>query len=153
MNHKFDPERLRPPEFACEPDPRNTIFVRINLTDGTSQPIELADHHEGVSACVLHAGVPEDIVIQFETARNVYLYSWFIYRFFPVAEHQSLACLELALRLRLKEEIRTGKIRGKRPTLRPLLEYTITHGFGKERRLFGMAKWRGFGLELRENAR
>jgi hypothetical protein len=105
----FDLEKLRLAEYVGEPDPRNTMFVRIDRTNGTARPIELADHHEQISAYALHAGVPQEIVLQFETARNVYLYAWFVYRFYPVAEHQCLACLELALRERLKEEIRTGK--------------------------------------------
>jgi hypothetical protein len=118
------------------------MFVSIDRTNGTSRDIELADHHEGISRYVLHAGVPEEIVVQFETARNVYLYSWFVYRFYPVAELQSLACLELALRERLKEEIRTGKIKGKKPTLRPLLEYAVGHGIVKNE---GFSAWRNRG--------
>jgi hypothetical protein len=142
MAQNFDPEKLRPAEYVCEPDPRSTMFVRVDRTDGTSRLMELADHHEQISGYVLHAGVPEDIVLQFETARNVYLYSWFVYRFYPVAEHQSLACLELALRERLKEEIGTGKIKGKRPTLQPLLKYAIEHELVKNE---GFATWRNRG--------
>ena len=142
MAQNFDPEKLRPAEYVCEPDPRSTMFVSLDLTNGTSHAIELADHHEQISGYVLHAGVPEDIVLQFETARNVYMYSWFVYRFYPVAEHQSLACLELALRERLKEKIRTGEIKGKRPTLRPLLNYAIEHGLVKNE---GFATWRNRG--------
>jgi len=107
---QFDLEKLRPAEHVFEPDPRNTMFVRVDRTNGTSRPIELADHHELISRYVLHAGVPSEIVLQFETARNVYLYAWFIYRFYPVAEHQCLACLELALRERLKEAERAEEI-------------------------------------------
>ena len=139
---KFDPERLRPAEYVCEPDPRSTMFVRIDRINGTSRAIELADHHEQISAYALHAGVPQEIVLQFETARNVYLYAWFVYRFYPVAEHQSLACLELALRERLKEEIRTGKIKGKRPTLYPLLKYAVDHGLVKNE---GFSAWQNRG--------
>jgi len=104
--------------------------------------MELADQHEQVSGYVLHAGVPEEIVVQFETAKNVYLYAWFVYRFYPVAEHHSLACLELALRGRLEEEIRTGKIKEKRPTLRPLLKYAVEQGLVKNE---GFATWRNRG--------
>lgn len=82
----FDPERLRPPEYVGEPDPRSTVYVRIDRTDGTSRPMELADHHELISAYALHEGVPHEIVVHFETARNVYLYAWFVYRFYSVAE-------------------------------------------------------------------
>ena len=64
MEQKFDLERLRPAEYVCEPDPRSTMFVRVDLTNGTWRPIELADHHEEISAYVLHAGVPQEIVLQ-----------------------------------------------------------------------------------------
>lgn len=143
MAHNFDPEKLRPAEYACEPDPRSTTFVRIDRTNGTCRAIELADHHEEISSYVLHAGVPEDIAIQFETARNLYLYSWFVYRFYPVAEHQSLACLEFALRERLKDEIRKGEIKGKRPSLHPLLKHAVDHGLVKNE---GFATWRNRGV-------
>jgi hypothetical protein len=146
---KFDLERLRPAEDACEPDPRNTMFVRIDRINGTSRPMELGDHHELISAYVLHAGVPKEIVLQFETARNVYLYAWFVYRFYPVAEHQCLACLELALRERLKEEIGTGKIKGKRPALRLLLRYAVDNGLLRNE---GFSAWQNRG-EIRSRAR
>jgi hypothetical protein len=149
MEQKYDLEGLRPAECVWEADPRNTMLGRVDLTNGTSRPVELADHHEQISAYVLHAGVPQEIVFQFETARNVYLYAWFVYRFYPVAEHQSLACLELALRDRLKEEINTGKIKGKRPTLYPLLKYAVEHGLVRNE---GFSAWRNRG-EINSRAR
>jgi hypothetical protein len=99
---KYDLEGLRPAEYVWEADPRNTMLVRVDLTNGTSRPIELADHHEQISAYLLHAGVPQEIVLQFETARNVYLYAWFVYRFYPVAEHQCLAARGASLDSRAK---------------------------------------------------
>ncbi len=78
-----------------------------------------------------------------------YLYAWFAYRFYPVAEYQGIACLELALRERLKEEIRTGKIKGKRPTLRPLLKYAVDHGLVKNE---GFSAWQNRG-EIRSRSR
>jgi len=149
IEQKYDLEGLRPAEHVCEPDLRNTMFVRIDRTNGTSRPMELADHHELISAHVLHAGVPREIVLQFETARNVYLYAWFVYRFYPVAEHQCLACLELALRERLKEEIRTGKIKGRRPALRLLLKYAVNNGLVRNN---GFSAWQNRG-EIRSRAR
>jgi hypothetical protein len=149
IEQKYDVEGLRPAEHVCEPDSRNTMFVRIDRTNGTLRPMELADHHELISGHVLHAGVPREIVLQFETARNVYLYAWFVYRFYPVAEHQCLACLELALRERLKEEIRTGKIKGKRPTLRLLLKYAVDNGLVRNE---GFSAWQNRG-EIRSRAR
>jgi len=146
---KYDLEGLRPAEYVWEADPRSTMLVRVDLTTGTSRQIELADHHEQISAYVLHAGVPQEIVLQFETARNVYLYAWFVYRFYPVAEHQCLACLELALRERLKEEIRTGKIKEKRPTLYPLLKYAVDNGLVRNE---GFSAWQNRG-EINSRAR
>lgn len=60
-----------------------------------------------------------------------------------------MACLELALRERLKEEIATGKIKGKRPTLRPLLEYGISHGLIRNE---GFSQWQKRGV-IRSRAR
>ena len=43
MEQKYDLEGLRPAEYVCEPDPRSTMLVRVDLTTGTVRPIELAD--------------------------------------------------------------------------------------------------------------
>src|SRR5438309_3090633 len=101
------------------------MWVRMDPADGSWRPIELSDHYAEILSCSLNASVPENISQQFETARNVYLYAWFVYRFYPIAEHQSLACLELALRDRLKDDICTAKSgsQHRRPMLRTLLKY------------------------------
>lgn len=145
MEKTFDPEKLRPVAFVCEPDPRSTMFARVDLNTGETRPVELTDHHELIAALGLHEGVPEDIVQQFETARNLYLYAWFVYRFYTVAEHHGLACLELALRDRLKAEIAAGKIdyKGKRPTLKPLLKYAVEQGLIRNE---GFEIWRNRGV-------
>jgi hypothetical protein len=44
--------------------------------------------------------------------------------------------------MRLKEEIKTGKIKGKRPTLRPLLQYAVDHGLVKNK---GFSAWQNRG--------
>lgn len=45
--------------------------------------------------------MPEAVSIHFETAKNVLLYAFFVYRFHMVAEQYVLSTLELALRERL----------------------------------------------------
>jgi hypothetical protein len=105
---------------------------------GVLRPVKVSDLHDAVSAFSLHAGVPEDIVQHFETVKNVYLYSWFIYRFQPVAELQSLACLEFALRERLANEIRAGNLRDKRPGLQNMMKYAIENQLVKNE---GFARW------------
>jgi len=64
---------------------------------------------------------------------------------YPVAEHHSLACLELALRERLQNEVQAGVIdyKGKKPTLRPLLKYAVEHGLIRNE---GFETWRNRGV-------
>lgn len=136
--HDFDPEKLRPADRLYDPDPRNALTAWPDPATGILRPVRASDLHDAVSAFSLHAGVPDDIAQHFETIKNVYLYSWFIYRFQPVAELQSLACLEFALRERLANEIRTGKVRGKRPGLYSLMKYAIEKQMVKND---GFARW------------
>ena len=111
MEQCFDPERLRPAALVCQPDPRNTGLVKVDRISGTIESFNLDDQHEAIAELTLNTSVPADITWQFETARNLYLYAWFVYRFYNVAEQHSLACLELALRDRLKAEIDAGSRR------------------------------------------
>ncbi len=101
----FHPEHLRPTSYVCTPDPRNASFVTFDRESGEMRSLEVSDYHRAVATHMLNKAVPEDITIHFDTARNLYLYAWFVYRFYPVAEHHALACLELALRERYEKEI------------------------------------------------
>lgn len=80
---------LRPLSQIYEPDER-----RANLV-GT-----MAEEYADLASMKLHDGVPLDVRQLFETAKNVSLYSWFVFRFHPVAESVGFAALELALNLR-----------------------------------------------------
>lgn len=80
---------LKPLTKVYEPDER-----RANLV-GT-----LTEEHADLASMTLHDGVPSDVHQLFETAKNVSLYSWFVFRFHPVAESVGFAALELALNLR-----------------------------------------------------
>lgn len=85
------------------------------------------DHHSDVAQFKLSHGVPDKVRIHFETAKNLYLYAWLVYRFYPVAEHHALASLELGLRECFKSGIpkKYWNIAGREPTLKPLLRYAI----------------------------
>lgn len=137
---EFDPEKLRPAEFITEPDPRNALIVRIDTVAGTSRPLTASDLHEMVSCLSLSATVPENIAQHFETVKNIFLYSWFIYRFQPVAELQSLACLEFALRERFANEIMTGAIDKKNAMLRGLLTFAVKNGVVKSEAFSGWSQ-------------
>jgi hypothetical protein len=104
MDKRKRAEFLRTLETVCQPDPRSHYFG-IPHDDGVYGGEAFEQHHNGISAFALHSGVPEDIIIQFETAKNIYLYAWFVFRFYPVAQSQAYACLELAMHERLEQEM------------------------------------------------
>ena len=82
-----------------QPDVRMAHFAVRD--DGGFRPITQRDRHESISSLELDEAVPGEIRMHFDTARNVYLYAWFVYRFHVIAEQQALATLELALRTKL----------------------------------------------------
>ncbi len=128
-NRPFHPEYLRPVNYVCTPDPRSVGFVTPDRELGEWRQLQVADYHRSVAAYSLNKAVPEDIRIHFDTARNLYLYAWFVYRFYPVAEHHVLACLELTLRERYEKEIPKKYYgRSKFLSLKPLLRYAVDKG-------------------------
>lgn len=102
--HKSEPvsdaDQLRNPESALFADRRFGSFAGIRA-DGSTSKITLQDLYGDIREFVLNQSVPHDVRVHFETAKNLYLYAWFVYRFFPVAEKHVLATLEFALRERL----------------------------------------------------
>ena len=116
-------ENLRSPVTAAEPDPR------IAMLAGQTQP-SLAAHHLDIEAIQLTVDVPEAVAIQFETARNLFLYAWHVYRFFPVAQSQALFTLEFGLRVRLPNKLpkRYQRPWQPQPMLAGLLAYAIDQG-------------------------
>ena len=71
------------------------------MGSGTYALDRLAGHHRAMSSMKLGATVPAEVRIHFETAKNLFLYSWCVYRFYMVAEQYVLTTLEFALRSRL----------------------------------------------------
>jgi hypothetical protein len=109
-------------------DRRNTYFVLHNRATGETRSQELKDHYESVGTFVLSETVPEEVRSHFNTAKNVLLYTWYVYGFFPVAELQALNALELALKERigeggLKVLKKQLKKTGKRPGLQAYIEH------------------------------
>lgn len=100
MNSLSPSDQLRSADKALMPDDRSMSTVALRA-DGATSMVSLGERHEDVAQFELLASVPVDIRIHFETAKNLYLYAWFVYRFYPVAEQQALITLEFALRERL----------------------------------------------------
>ena len=81
------------------PDERAFCFSRYDKAGLRETTLE--DHFADIARFHLSANVPREVTIQYETAKNIYLYAWYVYRFYPVAEQQALASLEMGLRQRL----------------------------------------------------
>lgn len=118
-------EELRNFNNIYDPDPRTENLVVIDGSNQLPRSITIKDQYECISQFILNQSVPEEIVVHFETAKNLYLYAWHVYRFYPVAEQQAFASLEFALRLRLHEYVEQFKKekRGREPTLHSLIKY------------------------------
>ncbi len=100
---------LKSLDEICEPDKRQKLSLGISLNA----------NHAKLSRIKLNRRVPVEVRQLFETAKNLSLYSWFVYRFHQVSGLTACSALEMALRLRYEKEV--GKKR--RVTLRELLRY------------------------------
>lgn len=126
---------------------------------GTSRPFGQEDRYENISRFDLRHEVPADVRVHFDTARNLYLYAWFVYRFHVVAEQHTLASLEMALRLRLIERsvpTTEGKLVTRlppkvvggpdrqhieRPMLSRLLQLAVEHGLIHNENFANRSHW------------
>ena len=113
-------DALRTPELATQPDARCESFAIVDSAG--VRKATLADRHAAVACYVLNATAPDAVRIHFETAKNLYLYAWFVYRFHPVAEQQALASLEFALRERLAPRKNPADALPRKPGLTGLLK-------------------------------
>lgn len=96
-----------------EPDPRQKYFMG-----------SLEEIHRNLLNISLSESVPIAIRQQFETAKNLSLYSWFVYRFHQVAELAAFTTFEMALRTRYFDEVPQEDTSKKRPpTLYQLMQY------------------------------
>jgi hypothetical protein len=109
-------------------DVRSSFFSRFD--EKGIREDSLAEHHADITRIELSSTVPAGVVVQFETAKNLYLYAWYVYRFYPVAAHQVLTCLELGLRERIGGSLPPKYLRRPNdvPTMRPLLRCAIDRG-------------------------
>jgi hypothetical protein len=94
----------------------------ITKPDPRCDHITIEKFHALLAELQLHAGVPEEVRTHFDTTRNLFLYSWFVYRFGRVAEWHACASLELALKIKTG-----GQIKG----LHKLIEHVIAKGWVK----------------------
>ena len=143
---------LRLPEHACSPASRTNVFYKIDLKD----------QYEAIACFKLKEDVPTAVAIHFETAKNLYLYAWFVYRFYSVAEQQALASLEFALRERFSEFVAAEKKKHPRamePGLKRLLNHAIKGSFVRNENFSAREHWakiiakERYSFKKREEAR
>jgi hypothetical protein len=89
-------DALKPLSEVLKSDPRHVI-------DGSS----LESRHAQLAEIQLLSSVPADVRQLFETAKNLSLYAWFVYRFHPVSGLVARAAFEMALRARWVQQYGT----------------------------------------------
>tara|TARA_B100001105_G_C22393040_1_gene445367 strand:- start:540 stop:1340 length:801 start_codon:yes stop_codon:yes gene_type:complete len=103
--HAEPVDGLRSLHQLAAPDAR-MLYLAV-LEGAAVRPLEQRDRYECIAELRLHDMVPAEVLVHYDTARNLYLFAWHVYRFHVVAEHQALASLEMALRFAL---VRRGVI-------------------------------------------
>ncbi|WP_316173126.1 hypothetical protein [Bradyrhizobium sp. SZCCHNRI2049] len=99
-----------------------------NLADASgTRPMSMADLHAMVEPIQLSDAVPDEIRREFDTARNAFVYSWFVYEFTTLAELGGYTVLELALRRRLDPAVMPNTSRS--PGLSRLLQAALDKGY------------------------
>jgi len=122
-----------------EADPRMRFLCVLD--DAGSRPITQQDRWKSVAQLALQPNVPDVILVHYDTARNLYLHAWYVYRFHVVAEQQVLSTLEFALRSRL-QELRHVDVSAKhKPGLSSLLQSALDHGLISNERLTTQQQW------------
>ena len=110
MNSEIhESDKLRSPDCVCDPDRRTHLFVNVNKNSGEVTPKVIDDQYQAIACFTLNSTVPSEVAAHFETAKNLYLFAWFVYRFYSVAEQQAIASLEFALRERLRDFVAAEK--------------------------------------------
>ena len=116
-------DTLKPLKEVTEPDERWAHFGYPDPVDFSFHPVSLAERNASIAAISLNPSVPEYIQEHFETAKNLLLYAWFVYRFIPVAQLHAYSTVEMAL----KERARQVTLKTK--SLAKLMEVAIERGW------------------------
>lgn len=115
-----DLERVRPLAEITSPDPRHT---------GQGEVPEAL--YKSLSELHLNEAVPVDVRQLYETAKNLSLYSWFVYRFHPIASFIGYSCLEAALKPLAMRDPSFPKQSwpGSSPSFKRMMEHAVASGW------------------------
>src|SRR5712664_3216432 len=93
-------EMLKPLSEVCEPDVRYKNRVDLDMTTGAFSETTIESLYSVIEVIALGKTVPEEVRNHFDTARNLALYSWFVYSFNVVVAMHAFSSLEMALRMK-----------------------------------------------------
>ena len=93
-------QTLKRPNEIFEPDTRSKSFVRFDAAG--ERPRTINDHYADISTIRLYDKTPDAIRDEFETIRNLYLYSWYVYEFTVPAIIYAHALVEQAIKEKCK---------------------------------------------------
>jgi hypothetical protein len=91
-------ERLKPRDEVLLPDVRYRNTVNLDHSTAEVSEMTIDTIYEELGNIRLNETVPEAVRSHFEIARNLLVYSWFVYSFNVVAGMQAFASLEMAVR-------------------------------------------------------
>ncbi len=118
-------EEFKKIDGIFEPDVISKCKTWVNVDTGEQQKQTLQDHYEKIEIFVLNETVPEEIRGQFNAAKNLLLYSWYVYSFLSAAELQVLSILELALRIRIGDKKLKELVKKNKRGLSAYINYAI----------------------------
>lgn len=107
-----------------EPDLRSTMLSRLDATG--HRPKTIDEHYADISAVRLGEGVPEVIRDEFDTIRNLYLYSWYVYDFTVPASLYAHSLIEKTIK---EKCVRSGVSLKRHRGLKQLLTVSIAQGW------------------------
>ena len=107
-----------------EPDLRSTMLSRLDAT--VHRPKTIDEHYADISAVRLGEGVPEVIRDEFDTIRNLYLYSWYVYDFTVPASLYAHSLIEKTIK---EKCVRSGVSLKQYRGLKQLLTVSIAQGW------------------------
>jgi len=96
-------ETLKKIEEIPEPDHRSTGFGVINLSDGTTRSMTLADFYKDAESIRVNETAPEDVRSYMEAVKTLFVYGWHYYPFFTLSAFMATTAVEMALKLRLQK--------------------------------------------------
>jgi len=97
-------EKLKQLDEVCQPDVRYRNRVDLDHSTGIIADTTVESIYRRIEPIQLNENVPEDVRSHFEIARNLALYSWFVYSFNVVAAMQAYSSLEMALKRKTGKE-------------------------------------------------